>query len=555
LVIYNVIPTSLDGACVGAAQIISVLVNPPPALISAPDVSSCSETPVSYNFVANQASVFNWYGITNPNVQNISSTVQQGSQITDALVNNSGIPQNVTYFVTITSIADDNCTSPAIPITVTVNPLPEVLPQSLELCSGSQFTFNLEASEPSTFQWIGVNNINVNGETLTLQNTNLIQNTLANSTFDVQNVLYNIIPTSLASGCVGSVVQHTAVVNPLPNLSFTLDGNLCSSNPISIVNTTPQPINVVWDFGNNTQSVDYNPQIFYEAAGNYSITYYGINPVTGCENIVTTPINVGQAPPVDFIVSDTAGCVPAFFQFTNTAENSGSILQWDFGDGTVSNEQGITDHFYNEAGCYDVTLSAVGPNGCPNTITYENMVCAYNLPIAGFIVNESIQYSDVNEFFFENLSQYGYTYYWDLGDGTVTNAVNPGHIYPIERNIYNVMLVAINEAGCSDTTNLSLQVKERLIFYVPNTFTPDGNNRNESFQAIFTAGYDRYSFEMFVFNQWGEIMFESYNDKVGWDGTYGGKVVQDGTYIWKIRFRLLDDSEYQEYFGHVNVLR
>jgi gliding motility-associated-like protein len=80
---------------------------------------------------------------------------------------------------------------------------------------------------------------------------------------------------------------------------------------------------------------------------------------------------------------------------------------------------------------------------------------------------------------------------------------------------------------------------------VPNSFTPDGNNRNESFQAIFTAGYDRRTFELFIFNQWGETMFVSYNENVGWDGTY----------IWKIRFRLLDDSEFKEYFRHVNVLR
>ncbi len=275
----------------------------------------------------------------------------------------------------------------------------------------------------------------------------------------------------------------------------------------------------------------------------YSIIIRTINCVSGCENIVTTPRNVGQAPPVDFIVSDTAGCVPALFQFTNTAENPGSILQWDFGDGTISNEQGVTDHYYNEAGCYDVTLTA--PNGCPNSITYENMVCAYNIPIAGFIINDHIQYSDVNEFIFDNFSQYGYTCFWNLGDNTVTKAVSPGCIYPIERNIYQVMLVTTNEAGCSDTTYSSVQVKERLIFYVPNSFTPDGNNRNESFQAIFTAGYERRTFELFIFNQWGETMFESYNENVGWDGTY----------IWKIRFRLLDDSEFKEYFRHVNVLR
>jgi gliding motility-associated-like protein len=554
LVIYTVVPTSDDGACIGDIQIISVLVTPPPQLISSPTASVCSEQAVNYNFVANTNGTFTWYGVNNANVTGISLLQQQGTSITDVLVNNTGIPQTVTYFVTVTSSAS-NCTSPSIPVLVTVNPLPVVQPLTLELCTGSQFTFNLEASEPSNFQWIATNNINVNGESLTLQNSNNIVNTLNNTSFDPQNVFYNVIPTSQATGCVGLMVQHTALVNPLPYLNFTLPNLLCSSNEIPITNNSATPLNVIWDFGNNTQSIDFNPTTFYETEGNYLITLYGINPLTGCENTIIVPVNIQDAPPVDFSVNVTEGCIPALFEFQNTAENPGSTLQWDFGDDVISNEQGTTDHFYTTAGCYDVTLTATGPNGCPNSITYEDMVCAYDIPIAGFIVNDPIQYSDVNEFIFENLTVFGSTYFWDFGDGTTTNAVHPAHSYPIERNIYQVMLVAYNEAGCTDTTYLSIQVQERLIFYVPNTFTPDGNTRNEEFKPIFTAGYDRYTYEFAIFNRWGEILFESYNDEDGWDGTYGGNVMQDGTYTWRIRFKPLDDDNYQEYYGHVNLLR
>lgn len=554
LIIYTVIPTSNDGACIGDLQIISVLVTPPPALISSPTASVCSGQAVNYNFAANTNGTFTWYGVNNPNISGISLLQQQSPIISDVLINTSGMPQNVTYFVTITSSAN-NCTSPSIPVLITVNPLPVVQPQSQEICTGETILFNLEASEPSNFQWIGVNNINVTGETLTTQNSNVIVNTLTNNTFDVQNVFYNIIPTSQTTGCTGTMTQYTAIVNPVPFLNFTLPSLLCSLNEIPINNNSSQPLNVLWDFGNNQQSIDFNPIAYYENAGNYTISLYGLNPQTGCENSISVPISVGEAPPVDFEVDVFEGCVPALFTFQNTAENPGSILQWNFGDGVISNEQGPAEHFYLTAGCYDVTLTATAPNGCPNSITYEDLVCAYNVPIAGFIVNNSIQYSDVNEFIFENLTIFGYTYHWDFGDGTTSNAVHPGHSYPIERNIYQVMLIATNEAGCTDTTFLSVQVKERLIFYVPNTFTPDANNRNEDFKPIFTAGYDRYTYQLMIFNRWGEIMFESYNDEYGWDGTYGGQVMQDGTYTWRIRFKPLDDDEYQEHYGHVNLLR
>lgn len=554
LVIYTVTPTSTNGACVGAVQIISVLVTPPPTLISSPTFITCSEQVVNYNFAANTNGTFTWYGVNNPNVSGISLLQTQGSSINDVLVNTSGMPQDVTYFVTITSSAD-NCTSPSFPVVITVNPLPVVEPITQTICTGETVLFNLEASEQSSFQWIGINNINVTGETLTVQNTNNIVNTLTNNTYDPQSVLYNVIPTSSTTGCLGIMVQHTAIVNPNPYLNFTFSSALCSSNELPVVNNSSTPLNVLWDFGNGEQSIDFNPTTYYQDPGNYSITLYGLNPQTGCDNYLTLPITVNQAPLVDFEVNVTEGCVPALFQFQNTAENPGSILQWNFGDGVISNEQGIADHFYTEEGCYDVTLTATAPNGCPNSITYEDLVCAYNVPIAGFIVNQSIQYSDVNEFEFENLTVFGDTYLWNFGDGFTTNAVHPVHSYPIERNIYQVMLVAYNEAGCSDTTYLSIQVQERLIFYVPNTFTPDGNTRNEEFKPIFTAGYDRYTYEFAIFNRWGEILFESYNDEYGWDGTYGGNVMQDGTYIWRIRFKPLDDDNYQEHYGHVNLLR
>lgn len=552
---YLVTPTSLDGNCIGIPQTVIVLVTPPPALVSIPSTSVCSGQAVNYEFVANAQSTFTWYGVSNPNVQGISINLQQGPIITDVLINPTLIPQQVTYRVVITTTIDGNCSSQEIDVIVAVNPIPQIVPLTQEICPNGTVNFLLQASEPSTFLWIAENNINVTGESQGPFPTNFIQNTLYHELYDPEYVYYHVTPTSNTTGCVGPTVTHTAIVNPYPNLIFDMPNLICTSNDIEFALNPVYPLDAIWNFGNGQQSNQLTPTTIYTTPGPYIVTVYGINPVTGCNNTVFVNINVLLAPEVDFSVSETVGCVPALFQFFNTANNQGSTFQWDFGDGTISNQQGLADHYYNEAGCFDVTMTATAPNGCPNRITYEDMVCAYNIPIAGIIVNDPIQYADVNEFIFENVTLYGHTYFWDLGDGTTSNAVHPGHIYPMERNIYNVTLIATNEAGCTDTTMVSIQVKERLLFYVPNSFTPDGNNRNEVFQPVFTLGYDVYSYELMIFNRWGETMFESYNDKVGWDGTYGGDIKESGTYMWRIRFRLLDDEDIQEYYGHVNLLR
>src|SRR5690606_30836244 len=111
--------------------------------------------------------------------------------------------------------------------------------------------------------------------------------------------------------------------------------------------------------------------------------------------------------------------------------------------------------------------------------------------------------------------------------------------------------------GCADTAHLIIRVDEELIYYVPNTFTPDNDEFNEVFQPVFTSGFDPYDFSMWIFNRWGEVVFETHDASIGWDGTYGvdGNDCQDGTYTWKIAFKTNRNDERKVIHGHVNLLR
>lgn len=116
-------------------------------------------------------------------------------------------------------------------------------------------------------------------------------------------------------------------------------------------------------------------------------------------------------------------------------------------------------------------------------------------------------------------------------------------------------MIITNTGACPDEDSLA----SILYFYVPNTFTPNDDNFNQTFQPVFTQGYDPQSFTLYIFNRWGELIFESHDADIGWKGTYGvGEdqvIVQDGTYTWKIIFT---DKMYQKehvVVGHVNMLR
>ena len=111
--------------------------------------------------------------------------------------------------------------------------------------------------------------------------------------------------------------------------------------------------------------------------------------------------------------------------------------------------------------------------------------------------------------------------------------------------------------GCIDSVQSVIQIKEDLLFYIPNTFTPDEDQFNQLFQPVFTSGFDPYDYTMLIYDRWGELIFETHNTNIGWNGTYGINrgLVQDGTYNWKIEFKRSDSDERVMKVGHVNVVR
>jgi len=94
-----------------------------------------------------------------------------------------------------------------------------------------------------------------------------------------------------------------------------------------------------------------------------------------------------------------------------------------------------------------------------------------------------------------------------------------------------------------------------VTYYVPNTFTPDGDAFNSVFKPILSDGFDPYDYHLLIFDRWGEIIFESYDMLAGWNGTYQNQPAADGTYIWTMNCKTLHNNEWIKITGHLNLLR
>jgi gliding motility-associated-like protein len=182
------------------------------------------------------------------------------------------------------------------------------------------------------------------------------------------------------------------------------------------------------------------------------------------------------------------------------------------------------------------------------------------VPVAGFITNPQIFDDYGQSVDFLNTSLYADSYDWDFGDGFTSDLFQPTHYFQnITEDGMLVTLTAYNSAGCQDTFSYVIERADELIYYVPNSFTPDANGRNDVFQPVFTEGFDPYSFRMLIFNRWGQIVFESQDATIGWEGTYGTGAdifkCQDGVYTWQIEFRRLENDEIIYLDGHVTLIK
>ena len=112
--------------------------------------------------------------------------------------------------------------------------------------------------------------------------------------------------------------------------------------------------------------------------------------------------------------------------------------------------------------------------------------------------------------------------------------------------------------GCvsfPETITVALSLCPQEIIYIPNTFTPDGNEHNQYFLPVITSGVDLFNYKMTIYNRWGEIIWESLDPKSGWDGTYNNILCPDGSYTWVLEFKVIDTDEKKEYHGNLTIIR
>jgi gliding motility-associated-like protein len=278
----------------------------------------------------------------------------------------------------------------------------------------------------------------------------------------------------------------------------------------------------------------------------------------GCTGTDDMNVTIEPAAYPSFNAPVLADCTPFSFVLNNTSTGTPfTLAEWTFGNGATATGAGPISYTYNSPGCYDVGLTLTTALGCEWDTLITDYLCSYMLPIADFEPSPMTITDLENTSTMINQSAGGTYYAWDFGDGGTSTEFEPIHFFPNTTTAnYLVTLIVYTDNGCTDTTNRVVTLTETQLLYVPNTFTPDGNEYNQTWFPVITADFDPYEYSCFIYDRWGELIWENHNHLVGWDGKrMNGTSIQEGVYTWKILIKSPYRDERKAFTGHVTLLR
>lgn len=364
--------------------------------------------------------------------------------------------------------------------------------------------------------------------------------TFANTGTTDQQYNISLIATS-AFNC-SDTAYSLITVHPSPVAAFIASpgSQVFPQSTVTLDNTSnPGTWNYLWNFGDTTTSSLQEPgSHVYNTWGDFMISLITYSQY--CSDTAIRTITIIPPVPIAAFTGRKSGCKPVTVNFSNRSVYGTSYL-WEFGDGSTSNLEDPV-YTYSEPGIYSIRLTVTGPGGTAS-VYHLDSVSVFETPDAHFTYNPKTVYIPNQAVIFYNLSENADTYEWDFGDGSTSSEESPQHYYTATGE-YNVTLIATTTDGCVDTFAIAPAViaEEDGGIIVPNAFTPNqngpnggvivpGNFDNDVFHPLST-GVTKY--RLSIFNRWGELIFESTDINIGWDGYYRDKLCEQDVYIWKI---------------------
>ncbi len=546
---YTLVATDTITGCVStqdASSLFTVYTNTvaPTIFIASPSVTTtCSDTTAMLNIVPTPSTniIYSWSPppTGSLNFYNVSNPVASGSGI---------------FTITITD-AVSGCTSSSLSQS-TISVVKDTVAPSVTL-SNASISITCSNPTPSLSISCPISTISYSWS----PTTGIVAGTesTSNPYFNLGGT-YSLVITNTVTGCSSAIDNNTVNVLkddtiPVVNLACSVNNGTisCLTPSITISSNVSPNNNVTYQWNSNNgwgiSSQSNQASATFTASGVYALAV--TNSLTGCTSVIDNSSKFT-------VFADTVAPVPNFNYVTGCAKDSvkfidqstmsnGNIIDWNwsFGDGNNSLLQNPANA-YVQSNTYTVSLQVKAANGCVNmansVVNLTPPVVADFVPRGGeFLINQPIS--------FVNQSSGSINYAWNFGDGNSDQSSDPIHAFNALGN-YEVMLIASNSKGCMDTSYFAFNIKSSG-YAIPGGFTPNGDGMNDGFSVL---GGPFTTYELRVFNAWGNEIFLTNSPTDKWDGSYKNTPQPAGTYIYVFNGQLTE-GEQLTLKGEVNIIR
>ncbi|MGV3638251.1 MAG: gliding motility-associated C-terminal domain-containing protein, partial [Flavobacteriales bacterium] len=356
--------------------------------------------------------------------------------------------------------------------------------------------------------------------------------------------------------CLDDVSQLTIAISEAVDAGSDASISLCENSDTTVdlfgsLGGTPDA-NGFWTAPNGDAfSGVFDPAS--DEAGTY--TYSVIAPAPCPSRTADVVVDVVPIPVAEFVVEGAEACTPVTITLS-TSFQGGTSCSWLLWNGEQIDDCAPITRTITEGGTYGATLIVDAGNGCgTDTLSVPELFTVFDRPTADFTYVPEVINTLAPDVLFNNASENAIGYIWNIAGDSLTDE-DPG--YSFEAGVsgeYLVCLTAIASEVCRDSICKVVPVEDGLLVHVPNAFTPDGVAPNDIFKPII-LGVEPSSYRFYVFDRWGQPLFETSDPEVGWNGLFAdGTEVPIGVYVWKLVAKDRITANRIERVGHVTLVR
>lgn len=384
--------------------------------------------------------------------------------------------------------------------------------------------------------------------------------------------------------CYDTAYYQMEVEGPTALFDFVSDSIGCEPLTVEFDNQSINASRYIWQFGDSanlkwTTFSDTNVTNKYTEAGIYYVRLIALDSVWDdnnneyiyCESVypdssihpgIVKKVEVLPIRDVDFDVPDVI-CKNQPFLLINKADTIYSQYFWSISNGdNISTVSDSVQHRLSDTGWHTITYTPnyqVSPpyTACLDSISKQ----VYVSGVESFFEYE--QKANCPEFTFENRSEFADSIRWNFGDpesdDNESTAEKVVHDFKTNDTEFNVCLMAWNKAGCRDTFCDVLASQSVFNLFIPNVFTPDGDNYNNEFDIEIEG---ELVYELLIYNRWGDLIFRGDKDSefgegLNWNGIdqKTGKKFPEGVYFYIFKYELDCGGESGESQGTITLIR